>query len=158
MKTRNAIRPGWLIVALIAVGASLYPQNQTPPNPPPSAGPVINGLMWTGKDNGSDVTWNEANSYCQNLRLGGYSDWRLPSIDELSAVYDPSKSDTFDYGFRPRTYHIKGGIKLSGWPWSGTRQDSGSAWDFFFSDGQRHSLPLDTPIHSRALCVRRSGE
>jgi len=35
------------------------------------------GLMWAAKDNGKDVNWHQATSYCQKLRLGGYSDWRL---------------------------------------------------------------------------------
>jgi len=42
------------------------------------------GLMWAGKDNnGKDVNWRQATKYCRNLRLAGYSDWRLPTIDEL---------------------------------------------------------------------------
>jgi hypothetical protein len=28
------------------------------------------GLMWTITDNGADVDWNQATSYCTNLRLG----------------------------------------------------------------------------------------
>ena len=46
------------------------------------------GLMWTAKDNGNDITWRKAMKYCQNLSLAGYSDWRLPTIDELSSIYD----------------------------------------------------------------------
>src|ERR1035437_10122075 len=41
------------------------------------------GLMWTKKDNGSDVDWNQASAYCSNLQLAGYKDWRLPNIEEL---------------------------------------------------------------------------
>lgn len=29
--------------------------------------------MWTKKDNGSDVNWNQANAYCSNLLLADYS-------------------------------------------------------------------------------------
>jgi hypothetical protein len=38
------------------------------------------GLMWAGKDNGKDVNWQEATKHCGNLRLAGYSDWRLACI------------------------------------------------------------------------------
>jgi hypothetical protein len=41
------------------------------------------GLMWAGKDNGKDVSWSKAVKYCRNLRLAGYSDWRLATLAEL---------------------------------------------------------------------------
>jgi uncharacterized protein (TIGR02145 family) len=31
-------------------------------------------------------SWEEAKKYCQNLTLGGYSDWRLPTREELSRL------------------------------------------------------------------------
>ena len=49
------------------------------------------GLMWTRRDNGEDVNWHEANEYARHLRLGGYSDWRLPTIEELEKLYDPKE-------------------------------------------------------------------
>lgn len=42
------------------------------------------GLMWTGKD----VSWKKAMKYCRDLRLAGYSDWRLANIGELQGIYD----------------------------------------------------------------------
>ena len=49
-------------------------------------------LMWAAKDNGSDINWQSAKSYCENYRGGGYSDWRLPTQGELAGLYDA------DYG------------------------------------------------------------
>jgi hypothetical protein len=46
------------------------------------------GLIWTAKDNGKDVSWNSATKYCRNLRIAGYSDWRLPNLTELQGIYD----------------------------------------------------------------------
>lgn len=43
------------------------------------------GLMWAGKDNGMDITWTKAVKYCRDLRVAGYTDWRLPSLGELEA-------------------------------------------------------------------------
>lgn len=40
-------------------------------------------LMWAAKDNGSDISCADAKSYCENYRAGGYTDWRLPTKDEL---------------------------------------------------------------------------
>jgi hypothetical protein len=48
-------------------------------------------LMWTIQDNGKNINWHEANEYAKQLRLGGYSDWRLPTIEELEKLYDPKR-------------------------------------------------------------------
>ena len=50
------------------------------------------GLMWAAKDNGSDIDWPGAKRYCENYRGGGYTDWRMPTLDELAGLYDTSKS------------------------------------------------------------------
>ena len=39
-------------------------------------------LMWQKDDNGEEVTFQGAQKYCQTLRLGGHSDWRLPEPEE----------------------------------------------------------------------------
>jgi hypothetical protein len=39
-------------------------------------------IMWQKGDNGSEVTFGEAQKYCEKLRVGGYTDWRLPKPDE----------------------------------------------------------------------------
>ena len=37
-------------------------------------------------------TWYEGNKYCQNLKLGAYSDWRLPQRYELNRLFRRTKS------------------------------------------------------------------
>lgn len=49
-------------------------------------------LMWAAKDNGSDINWQGAKSYCENYRGGGYTDWRMPTLDELGGLYDAGKT------------------------------------------------------------------
>ncbi len=49
-------------------------------------------LMWAAKDNGSDLSWTDAKSYCENYRGGGYDDWRMPTQDELVSLYDAKKT------------------------------------------------------------------
>jgi hypothetical protein len=124
------------------------------------------GLMWTKKDNASDVDWNQADAYCSNLRLAAYKDWRLPTIEELEGIYDPSVSvqTVFDYGVT--NVHVKGNLKLTGWYWSSSQGNAPGkpwqvAWNFIFhhSTGERgNGFPLGFSYSMRALCVRRSGE
>ena len=34
------------------------------------------------------LTWNESLKYARNLKLGGFSNWRLPKIEELVFIYN----------------------------------------------------------------------
>jgi hypothetical protein len=45
------------------------------------------GIMVQKNDISSGATWSNANSLCQNSTVGGYSDWRLPTIGELQVLY-----------------------------------------------------------------------
>jgi hypothetical protein len=42
--------------------------------------------------NGYKINWYDAKSYCENYRSGGYTDLRMPTLDELAGFYDASKS------------------------------------------------------------------
>jgi hypothetical protein len=107
--------------------------------------------MWTKKDNGSDVNWQQATDYCRKLQLAGHSNWRLPTIDELQGIYDAN----VDVG----GWHVKGKLQLSGWDWSSSQDEaSEEAWVFFFTRGMRGSAPLRVFSGERALCVRPSGQ
>ena len=133
-----------------------------PPSPrptPPAPSPALTwtdpatGLMWTKESNNSNVTWDQAKDYCATLHLGGYSNWRLATIDELAEIYDPTQ----DVG----GCHVKGGIKFHElcWSWSSSAGiASGRAWTLGFILGGRYSDPLGYRYGRRALCVRRSGE
>lgn len=49
------------------------------------------------------ISWSAANSYCENLTCWGYSDWRLPTIDELLTMYQQRETiggfvDSYYYG------------------------------------------------------------
>jgi hypothetical protein len=109
------------------------------------------GLMWTKKNNGSDVTWQQASNYCQNLTLAGYSGWKLPTIDELDSIYDGTVLGL----------NVKGGILTGIMDWSSTvGNPSGEAWIVGFATigDHRGHVPIDAVKFMRALCVRRSGE
>jgi hypothetical protein len=52
---------------------------------------TANGLMWAAKDNGSDINWTNAKKYCESYEGGGYTDWRMPTQDELTAIIGASE-------------------------------------------------------------------
>lgn len=54
---------------------------------------LITGLMWQRDYDNRPHTWSEAQSMISALnqqKLGGYSDWRLPTIKELYSLWDAS--------------------------------------------------------------------
>jgi len=44
------------------------------------------GLIWQQVPSSQDFTWQQAVDYCENLELGGYDDWRMPSLKELFSI------------------------------------------------------------------------
>ena len=63
------------------------------------------GLMWAAKDNGEDVNWRDAKRYCENYVGSGYVDWRLPTVKELSSIYNQT------YGLRGKLQKLKRGLE-----------------------------------------------
>jgi hypothetical protein len=95
------------------------------------------GLMWEVKtddggerDKDNPYTWQQALSYCENLELADYNDWRLPNRNELQSIVDysryiPSIDPIFSY-------------TVSSYYWSSTTgaYSPDGAWsvDFFLGD------------------------
>ena len=96
-------------------------------------------LMWAARDNGSDINWADAKSYCVNYSGGGYTDWRLPTQDELAGLY-------------ARGAH-KDKVLITGWVWAS--ETSGSVAPGFDFDGGKKGLTHQSgDAGLRALPVR----
>ena len=115
------------------------------------------GLMWAAKDNGGPITWEEAKSYCTNYSGGGYTDWRMPTRDELTGLYDPKATNT-----RPPTGDCKGGCHITNlihltccpvWEWNGITE---VAAFFHFDLGPKGWRDQSLTEHPRALPVRNA--
>jgi hypothetical protein len=124
-------------------------------------------LMWTKKDNEGNNNLNrqQAVNYCQHLSYRGYTDWRLPTIDELKGIADQNQNQHVDCcanrypGHIPVIVHIKGNILMSNSLElsSTTKSDNDGEWAEAFDyhyDGVFLS-PVGTQLGG-ALCVRMS--
>ncbi len=103
------------------------------------------GLMWAAKDNGENITWNNAKRYCEEYIGGGYSDWRMPTPVELSLLNGKIKSDD--------VYLCTELIDITACcPWSSETRDSEAVyydlsnnikyWDYKTSSSNSRALPV----------------
>ena len=68
--------------------------------------------------------------------LNGFSDWFLPSKDELDALFlEKARVGGFTEGFY----------------WSSTEQGEGSAWEQVFNTGAQHFANQNFPIKVRPI-------
>jgi hypothetical protein len=164
-----------LLAALTAISVAQSPTGDpTRPQETQSRGYWVDPstqLMWAAKDNGKDVNWHQATKYCRDLRLSGYSDWRLANMDELQGIYDKSANAPGLAGPTKKpwtdTWHVKGNLFLTGNQWTSNRRlddrghPSGYEWYFDFNEGRADNEPSGWPYPSsfmRALCVRPTGK
>jgi hypothetical protein len=108
-------------------------------------------LMWAASDNGIELNWENAKSYCENYRGGGYTDWRMPTKDELAGLYNMDKTYTSDCGY---DVHLTKLIRLTcPWIWASEIRGA-SAAGFLFDGGTLYWSMKDDTKNYRALPVR----
>jgi hypothetical protein len=115
-------------------------------------------LMWSARDNGKDINWGGAKSYCEDYRGGGYTDWRMPTTKELAELSD--KSNAYKGAKCGFDVHLTKLIRLTcGFVWATeTRQFesnvSPSAAGFSFSENMQQWTVQVLADSCRALPVR----
>lgn len=112
-------------------------------------------LMWAAKDNGSSINWANAKSYCEDYRGGGYTDWRMPTQDELGGLYDANKSQYAECNSYYQNHVATDLIHLTCFsPWASETRGSDVAC-FRLRDGGRFWTPQSYGgDFTRALPVR----
>ena len=110
-------------------------------------------LMWSAKDNHEIITWDEAVQYAKNFKGGGFSDWRLPTIQELRGLYNISKTITLQTG---KKIHVIDQVKLTSHRlWTSDSKDKKAQY-FDFEKGSPSSNDRTDPYSMRVLVVRKA--
>lgn len=109
----------------------------------------ITGLIWTDYRTSVGVTRNNAVNKCIELNsgsFGGYSDWRVPSIVELTAFFSHGIG-YFDSRYERNFHRV----------WSSTYSDPSSTTFVNFSTVSLGTISVDkgnSTALARAICVR----
>ncbi len=104
------------------------------------------GLMWSRENvPGGSMKWKAAQDACASLKLGGFSDWRLPTIRELLTIVDYERHDP---AIDTDAFKCD-----SAWYWTSTplhSSPSGCAWFVYFYDGLASWSSQGDGFHVRA--------
>ena len=83
-----------------------------------------NFLIISSKEYQKHLNWNDAISYCENLKIGCYFGWFLPTKNELEVIYH----NRFKLERKIETF-------ISGHYWSRTEVNDNIAWWYNLSNG-----------------------
>ncbi len=103
------------------------------------------GLMWQ-KYAGGSMTWKDSLSFCESLTLAGYSDWRLPTREELRSLVDYQKyNPAIDTSAFPDIFSSN--------YWSSTTyiDNTNDAWDVYFAYGDSYNYSKGSSRYVRAV-------
>ena len=107
----------------------------------------VTTLQWQDNTALTNQTWADAIIYCEGLVLSGYSDWRLPNINELTSL--------IDYTYSNSTWFFPAFVSdPSLYYWSSTTdvRYSGNAWFVHFHNGLQYRYDKSNSYYVR--CVR----
>jgi hypothetical protein len=131
-------------------GASIAPLEKVVPDGAVFTDPATQ-LTWSAKDSHDIATWDEAGQYAKDFKGGGFSDWRLPTEQELKGLYNSAKTTILKGG---KKIHAIDGVTLTGnmcW----TSEASGAKANYFdFEKGSRSSKNKTDPYSMRTMVVR----
>lgn len=103
-------------------------------------------LMWAKQDNGRDIRWQGANLFCEESKLGGWQNWRLPTRDELESL---------EAVWSPASFKTLGGVTMTECcQWSSTSIGERRVWVVNFRFRRAFDIDKSLSFGYRALCIR----
>lgn len=110
------------------------------------------GLMWQQSGSNNNMDYSAAAAYISQLNreeFAGFSDWRLPTLEEALSLMEPALNNE-------NLYLDPLFDKTQEWIWTSDQlPDSRGAWDVDFRDGDCSNLALFLKSYVRAV---RSGQ
>ncbi len=106
------------------------------------------GLMWAVRDNGYDINWQDSKEFCEKFTGNGFSDWRMPTQDELASIYSFDPQSNRDYSIFP-FFQITGSCLWG----SDTKKATVAIFDYYY--GSRDWGHPNSIIEARVLPVRK---
>lgn len=111
----------------------------------------VSKLMWQQAVSTTTYSWDDARSYCSGQVIGGFKDWRVPSLVELVSIMDLSLSPPFINGvFFPST-------PSDYLYWTNTQSSYGdtAGWSIDFGTTYEYPMQGDYKIRTNYVrCVR----
>jgi hypothetical protein len=117
------------------------------------------GLMFTaGNVSNSRLDYADTETACKALTVAGFSDWRIPTRDELLAIvdqdrYDPAINTDFFRDTKSNWYWTSKPCA-----WNNQAGPSGSVWIVYFDDGFVGDDVRDDTAFARAVRAVPAGQ
>ncbi len=142
----------WLLITALLIlsgGSHLLADDRFIDNGDGTVTDRVQKLMWSQRDNESDINWEDANrwvkyNFCYLLPGNKFDDWRMPTVNELKSLFVNDESfqgEQTDCGMKVK---VISQIKLScAWIWTVENKNiSANVFTFrlgyFFSDLKMH--------------------
>jgi hypothetical protein len=112
---------------------------------------LIDGLANT-KALGDD---HPAAKFCRDLRIGGFDDWHLPALEQMSVLRANLTPEDDHVPVQTTAEAFRDGgpeaFDLYAWYWTSTEWSAGSAWIQTFNDGNQFNFHKDWSCRVRAV-------
>ena len=178
MIVKHAILAALMLNTVFAWAEPYEAPPWVPPPPPKSRVHLVdNGdgtltetktrLMWTQKDSysnlGKCLNWYQAKEYVENLKTGGYTDWRFPMVFEYGTIYDNTKENNMAWDHdpdQPLALSKQFADGAAYWYWSldieETELDECCARTFYFVNGFPHIRRFSSCDNGGVRAVRNT--
>jgi len=153
-----------LVLMFLAAGAAADPAVDQPVSAVQESAMqgsvMIDARQWALTSSGENLRWGDADAYCRALTLDGHADWRLPSLDELATLQDPTAVSGIREPIRIETCCLWSSTSLEDLPADASDPPGASASRYFWGivfDGGIHYYSNRGFADGQALCTRDQG-